>query len=194
MLRIGSTSPSRPGAPLSREQPHTLQTQRRRPRTGSTILMARHGIIAPQTSQQRRCLLTSSRQDGIVPRHLFAYPGRLRRYRRGYNDARAADCYRNTQPDTNLRSYKVANSPQAKKRARQSEKRRKQNASLRSMARTYIKKVIAKIEAGNQAEAQAALQAAQPILDSMVNKGIFSKNKAARHKSRLSARIKALQA
>ena len=87
----------------------------------------------------------------------------------------------------------MANSPQAKKRARQSEKRRKQNASLRSMARTYIKKVHAKIEAGNHDEAQQALQAAQPIIDSMVNKGIFSKNKAARHKGRLSARIKALK-
>jgi len=87
----------------------------------------------------------------------------------------------------------VANSPQAKKRARQNEKQRKHNASLRSMARTYIKKVQSKIEAGNAEEAQQALKAAQPIIDSMVNKGIFSKNKAARHKSRLSARIKALQ-
>jgi len=87
----------------------------------------------------------------------------------------------------------VANSPQAKKRARQNEKNRKHNASLRSMARTYMKKVQAKIEAGNYEEAQAALQTAQPILDSMVNKGIFSKNKIARHKSRLNAKIKALK-
>lgn len=87
----------------------------------------------------------------------------------------------------------MANSPQAKKRARQNEKQRKHNASLRSMARTYIKKVQSKIEAGNAEEAQQALQTAQPIIDSMVNKGIFSKNKAARHKSRLSARIKALK-
>ncbi len=87
----------------------------------------------------------------------------------------------------------MANSPQAKKRARQNEKQRKHNASLRSMVRTYIKKVQSKIEAGNAEEAQQALKAAQPMIDSMVNKGIFSKNKAARHKSRLSARIKALQ-
>ncbi|MBD3657676.1 MULTISPECIES: 30S ribosomal protein S20 [Marinobacter] len=87
----------------------------------------------------------------------------------------------------------MANSPQAKKRARQNEKNRKHNASLRSMARTYMKKVQAKIEAGNYEEAQAALQTAQPILDSMVNKGIFSKNKIARHKSRLNAKIKALK-
>ena len=88
----------------------------------------------------------------------------------------------------------MANTPQAKKRARQNEKNRKHNASLRSMARTYMKKVQAKIEAGNYEEAQAAFQKAQPIIDSMVNKGIFSKNKVARHKSRMNAQIKALKA
>ena len=87
----------------------------------------------------------------------------------------------------------MANSPQAKKRARQNEKNRKHNASLRSMARTYMKKVDAKIKAGNYEEAQTALQQAQPVIDSMVNKGIFSKNKVARHKSRLNAKIKALK-
>lgn len=88
----------------------------------------------------------------------------------------------------------MANSPQAKKRARQNEKNRKHNASLRSMARTYMKKVNAQIQAGNYEEAQAAFQKAQPIIDSMVNKGIFSKNKIARHKSRMNAQIKALKA
>ena len=87
----------------------------------------------------------------------------------------------------------MANSPQAKKRARQNEKNRKHNASLRSMARTYVKKVHAKIEAGNYEEAQAAFKQAQTILDSMVNKGVFAKNKVARSKSRLSARIKSLK-
>lgn len=87
----------------------------------------------------------------------------------------------------------MANSPQAKKRARQNEKNRKHNASLRSMTRTYVKKVQAKIEAGNYEEAQTAFQQAQPIMDSMVNKGIFAKNKVARQKSRLSAKIKALK-
>ncbi|MBR9872056.1 MAG: 30S ribosomal protein S20 [Gammaproteobacteria bacterium] len=87
----------------------------------------------------------------------------------------------------------MANSPQAKKRARQNEKNRKHNASLRSMARTYMKKVDAKIKAGNYEEAQAAMKEAQPVLDSMVNKGIFAKNKVARHKSRVNAKIKALK-
>ncbi|MBE0485969.1 30S ribosomal protein S20 [Marinobacter sp.] len=88
----------------------------------------------------------------------------------------------------------MANSPQAKKRARQNEKNRKHNASLRSMARTYMKKVQAKIIAGNYEEAEAAMKQAQPIMDSMVNKGIFAKNKVARHKSRMNAKIKALKA
>lgn len=88
----------------------------------------------------------------------------------------------------------MANSAGSKKRARQSEKRRQHNASLRSMVRTYIKKVIAAIEAGDHAQATEALKAAQPILDSSVNKGIFSKAKVARSKSRLNARVKALAA
>jgi small subunit ribosomal protein S20 len=88
----------------------------------------------------------------------------------------------------------VANSPQAKKRARQNEKNRKHNTGLRSMARTYIKKVQSRIEAGNYDEAVAAFKEAQPIMDSMVNKGIFAKNKVARTKSRLNTRIKALKA
>lgn len=87
----------------------------------------------------------------------------------------------------------MANSPQARKRARQNENNRKHNASLRSMARTYVKKVEAKIKAGNAEEAQAALKEAQPIMDSMVNKGVFAKNKIARQKSRLNAQIKALK-
>ncbi|GAA0790242.1 30S ribosomal protein S20 [Marinobacterium sediminicola] len=88
----------------------------------------------------------------------------------------------------------MANSAGSKKRARQAEKRRQHNASLRSMARTYIKKVIAAINSGDQAAAQEAFKVAQPIMDSSVNKGIFHKNKIARTKSRLTARIKAMAA
>ncbi len=87
----------------------------------------------------------------------------------------------------------MANTPQAKKRARQNENSRKHNASLRSMTRTYMKKVQTKIESGNYEEAQAAFKTAQPIMDGMVNKGIFTKNKVARQKSRMSAKIKALK-
>ena len=88
----------------------------------------------------------------------------------------------------------MANSPQAKKRARQGEKRRQHNASLRSMTRTYIKKVIAAIDSGDAAAAKTAYDAAVPVIDRMANKNIISKNKAARHKSRLNTKVKALAA
>jgi len=84
----------------------------------------------------------------------------------------------------------LANTKQAKKRVRQAEKKRRHNASMRSMLRTYIKKVVAAISAGNQQTAMASLQEATPIIDKMVNKGIIHKNKAARHKSRLTHHVK----
>jgi len=88
----------------------------------------------------------------------------------------------------------VANSPQAKKRARQSEKRRTHNASLRSLVRTNIKKVLAAIESGDAEQAKTAYATAAPVIDRMADKGIIHKNKAARHKSRLNAQVKALSA
>ena len=86
----------------------------------------------------------------------------------------------------------MANIKSAKKRALQSEKRRKHNASRRSMVRTYMKKVLAAIATGDKANAQQAFNTAQPLLDRMATKGLIHKNKAARHKSRLNAKIKAL--
>lgn len=86
----------------------------------------------------------------------------------------------------------MANIASAKKRARQSEKNRQHNASFRSMVRTSIKKVQAAILTGNKKDAQAAYTAAVPVIDRMADKGIIHKNKAARHKSRLNAQIKAL--
>ncbi len=88
----------------------------------------------------------------------------------------------------------MANSPQAKKRARQAETRRSHNASLRSMVRTYLKKVNAAIESGDQEAAKAAYVTAVSALDRTADKGLYHKNKAARHKSRLNARIKAMAA
>jgi len=88
----------------------------------------------------------------------------------------------------------VANSPQARKRARQNETRRKHNAGLRSMVRTYLKKTYAAIESGEVEAAQAAYNTFVPILDRIADKGIIHKNKAARHKSRLNAQVKALAA
>ena len=88
----------------------------------------------------------------------------------------------------------MANSPQAKKRARQGEKRRTHNASLRSLVRTVIKKVLAAIATGDAETAKAAYQDAVPVIDRMADKGILHRNKAARHKSRLNAQVKALSA
>ncbi len=86
----------------------------------------------------------------------------------------------------------MANIKSAKKRARQAEKHRKHNASLRSMVRTYIKKVHTAIVAGDKKLAEASYKAAQPVIDNMARKGLIHKNKAARHKSRLNAQIKKL--
>lgn len=88
----------------------------------------------------------------------------------------------------------MANSAQARKRVRQAERHRERNAAMRSMYRTFIKKVETAITAGNADEARAALGRAIPVIDKMVTKGIMHKNKAARHKSRLTARVKKLAA
>lgn len=86
----------------------------------------------------------------------------------------------------------MANIASAKKRARQSEKHRQHNASLRSMVRTYIKKVYNAIEANDFKVAKESYIAAQPIIDRMASKGLLHKNKAARHKSRIDAHLKRL--
>ena len=86
----------------------------------------------------------------------------------------------------------MANSPQAKKRARQNEKRFQINKARRSRIRTYLRKVEEAIASGNKDDAAAALKAAQPELMRGVTKGVFHKNTAARKMSRLSARVKAL--
>ena len=86
----------------------------------------------------------------------------------------------------------MANSPQARKRAKQNNKRRAHNASLRSLVRTKMKQVLAAVGTGEHEAAQEAFNNAVPVIDRMANKGIINKNKAARHKSRLNAKVKAL--
>lgn len=88
----------------------------------------------------------------------------------------------------------MANTKQAKKRAKQAEEHRQRNASARSWLRTCIKNVIKSIKAGNKVEAQVAFTTAVPVIDRMATKGIIHKNKAARHKSRLNAHIKIMAA
>ena len=86
----------------------------------------------------------------------------------------------------------MANIKSAGKRARQSEKTRKHNMGLRSMMRTKIKNVVKACDAGDKDAAVSAYKEAVPVIDSMINKGIVTKNKAARHKRRLNKRVKAL--
>ena len=88
----------------------------------------------------------------------------------------------------------MANSAGSKNRARQAVVRRSRNVSLRSMVRTYIKKVQAAIDANNYDDAQVALTNAMPYIDKMVTKSILHKNKAARVKSRLNAAVLAIKA
>ncbi len=87
----------------------------------------------------------------------------------------------------------MANSAQARKRARQAEQHRQRNASARSMMRTYMKKIVKAIESGDKAAAQDAYKAAVPVIDRMSGKGLMHKNKAARHKTRLNQHIRAMQ-
>jgi small subunit ribosomal protein S20 len=87
----------------------------------------------------------------------------------------------------------LANSAQAEKRARQADEHRQRNAAQRSRLRTYIKKVIKAIDAGNRENAQEAYREAVPVIDRMAGKGLIHKNKAARHKSQLNSRLRAMQ-
>ena len=86
----------------------------------------------------------------------------------------------------------MANSAQARKRARQAEKHRQHNASRRSMMRTYVKNVVKAIAAGDKEAATEAYKQAVPVIDRTANMDLIHKNKAARHKSRLNTQIKAM--
>ena len=86
----------------------------------------------------------------------------------------------------------MANIKSAIKRARQTIQRRASNMAARSRLRTAIKNVLVAVEAGKKEEAVSNLKVAVPVIDAMVNKGIIHRNKAARHKSQLNSRVKAL--
>ena len=86
----------------------------------------------------------------------------------------------------------MANSAQARKRARQAEKHRRHNAGLRSRMRTHVKKVQRAVDAGDKDAAEAAFKSAVPVLDATVGKKLAHKNTVARRKSRLNARLKAM--
>ncbi len=88
----------------------------------------------------------------------------------------------------------MANSAQARKRARQAAKANSHNSALRSKFRTAIKAVRKAIDAGDQAKAAEIYKTSVKTIDIIADKNIVHKNKAARHKSRLAAAIKGLQA
>jgi small subunit ribosomal protein S20 len=88
----------------------------------------------------------------------------------------------------------MANSAQARKRARQAVKARGHNASLRSRLRTAIKAVRKAVAGGDKAAAQTVFSSSMSTIDSIADKRIIHKNKAARHKSRLSAAVKSMAA
>ena len=87
----------------------------------------------------------------------------------------------------------MANSAQARKRARQAECRRQRKAGQCSALRTHIKNVVKAVAAGDAEAAQTAYRKAVPAIDKSVGKGLIHKNKAARHKSRLGQHVRALQ-
>ena len=86
----------------------------------------------------------------------------------------------------------MANTKSAEKAARRAETNRTRNVTLRSRMRTALRKVSDAVASGKKEDAVAALKDAQPMIDSLVNKNVIHRNKAARHKSALSARIKAM--
>lgn len=86
----------------------------------------------------------------------------------------------------------MANSPQAKKRARQNEARFQVNKARRSRIRTFLRKAEEAIASGDKEAATAAVRALQPELMRGVTKGVFHKNTAARKMSRLVSRVKAI--
>lgn len=86
----------------------------------------------------------------------------------------------------------MANTAQARKRVRQTEKARQHNMAMRSQVRTAYKAVLKAVKDGDADGAQQAYRAAQPVLDRMVTKGILKRNTAARRKSSLVKRIKSI--
>jgi small subunit ribosomal protein S20 len=86
----------------------------------------------------------------------------------------------------------LANTAQARKRARQAEDHRQRNAAQRSTLRTAMKKVLKAAARGDRAAAAEAYRSAVPVIDRAAGRGLIHANKAARHKSRLNARVKAL--
>ena len=87
----------------------------------------------------------------------------------------------------------MANTKAAEKAARQADKHRTRNVALRSRMRSAVRKVTTAIASGDKTQAQAGYREAVPVIDTLVSKQIIHRNKAARHKSRLAARVRAMK-
>jgi small subunit ribosomal protein S20 len=87
----------------------------------------------------------------------------------------------------------LANIASAKKRARQSENRRQQNASNRSMLRTSLKNVATVAGTKDKKAITEAINTAIPLVDRMAKKGLIHRNKAARHKHQMNELLRSLQ-
>ena len=86
----------------------------------------------------------------------------------------------------------MANTKSAEKAARQADKHRQRNVTMRSRMRTAIRRIVDAVAAGKKEEAQASYKVAVPLIDTLVNKKIIHRNQADRHKSRLAARVRSL--
>ena len=86
----------------------------------------------------------------------------------------------------------MANTKSAEKAARQAEKHRARNVALRSRMRSAVRKVTTAVAGGDKTSALATYREAVPVIDTLVNKKIIHRNKAARHKSRLAAKVRAM--
>jgi len=93
---------------------------------------------------------------------------------------------------TSSKAKKTVRIASGRKRARQDVKLNAANTALRSRFRTVIKNVQKAVAGGDKDKATELFQLAQKTIDSIADKGLFHKNKAARHKSRLAAKVKAL--
>jgi small subunit ribosomal protein S20 len=148
----------------------------------------RRSHFSQEPASATRSSLRESRKMAIMPglfrrlqqasvQHLAQQPNPVRRQ----VNARATKDF-----------IEMANTAQARKRARQAEVTRQHNASLKSSLRTAIKKVRKAISAGDKAAATKELQTQQAVIDRIADKKVVHKNTASRSKARLAQAIKAL--
>lgn len=139
--------------------------------------------------------LTSLTQEFIENAYLPVCYSILKLPRIAYSPPRIDKCFQDKHsdaPSETNRSITLANIASAKKRARQSENRRQQNATNRSMLRTSLKKVATVAQTKDKKAITEAINTAAPLVDRMARKGLIHKNKAARHKHQMNELLRSL--